>query len=154
MTKFSFANLLGGGQRSRAATEDDEQEKAEETEEESETENEEDQAEGEDGDDAAESDQDEARRAILAERGRIATILSSATPETVAQAAYFATQTDMTPAQAKKALAVAPQGSGGLAAKMRGRGSAPAPSPAAGRQAGKLPPELAAAQARRLNKEG
>lgn len=82
MTKFSFANLLGGGQRSRAATEDDEQDKAEETEEESETENEEDQAEGEDGDDAAESDQDEARRAILAERGRIATILSSATPET------------------------------------------------------------------------
>lgn len=153
MTKFSFANLLGGGQRSRAAAEDDEQDKAEDQEEDAEADTDEDQAEDEDQDQAADEKPDEARRIVLAERNRMAAILSAATPATVAQAAYFATQTDMTPAQARKALAVAPKASGGLSAAMRGRGSAPLAPAAGGRSASILPPELQAAQARRMNKD-
>lgn len=150
MTKFSFANLLGGGQRARAAAEDDE-DKSENQDEEMAEDQEEETAE--DQEDDGENTDDEARRAVLAERGRIAAILAAATPSTVAQAAYFATQTDMTPAQAKKALAMAPKASGGLSDAMRGRGGKPAPAAGTDRTAGNLPPELAAAQARRMSKE-
>lgn len=143
---FSFANLVGGGQRPRAEAEDDEKTKraeAEEEQEEAQTDEEEAEDEGED---------DSARRAVLAERGRVAAILSLATPDTVAQAAALATQTDLTVDQARAVLAAAPKPSGGLAAAMRGRAAAPV-AQAGGTSGSGLPPELQAAQARRMTKE-
>ena len=146
MTKpFSFANLVGGGQRPRAEAESEEVvTEAAATEE--------DQESAQVEDDAAAEDEDSARSAVLAERGRIAGILALATPDTVAQAAALATQTDLTVEQAQAVLAAAPKPSGGLAQAMRGRAAAPVAQAGNG-HANDLPQELQAAQARRVTKE-
>lgn len=151
---FSFANLIGGG-KTRAEAEDDEDQtdaKATDTEEDkSEEDQTDDQAQEAEEEDDAQGDT--ARRAVLAERARIAGILAAATPETVAQAAHFATQTDLTVAQAKAALAVAPKPAGGLSARMQGRNASPVGAAGGDTSGSILTPELQAAQARRIKKD-
>lgn len=149
---FSFANLIGSG-KTRAEAEDDEDQtdaKAADTEEDQSEDQTDDQAQDGEEDDAQ---GDTARRAVLAERARIAGILAAATPETVAQAAHFATQTDLTVEQARAALAVAPKAAGGLSARMQGRNAAPVGAAAGDTSGSTLPPELQAAQARRSKKD-
>lgn len=155
---FSFANLVGGGARSRSAAEEEtdasateDEDEASETEDESEDQAEEDETTGAESEE--ESDQAARRAGALAERQRIAGILALATPETVAQAAVFATQTDMTVAQCRTALAAAPKPASSLSEAMRNRAGTSVGQATGGVSANALPPELQAAQARRIKKE-
>ncbi|WP_370275105.1 hypothetical protein [Pararhodobacter marinus] len=82
-------------------------------------------------------EQKASRKAVLAERKRIATILSHACPQTVAEAARLACYTDTTAEEAAVHL---------LAARKR----AAAREGKASSQTEALPPELKAVQQRRL----
>lgn len=149
---FSFANLIGSVARAEAEDGEDQTDaKATDTEEDQSEDQTDDQAQDDEEEDDAQGDT--ARRAVLAERSRIAGILAASTPETVAQAAHFATQTDLTVEQAKAALAVAPKAAGGLSARMQGRNGAPVGAAGGDTSGSILTPELQAAQARRIKKD-
>lgn len=142
--RFNFANLVGGRSKPKASEDAERDEEAlDETEDEEEQVSSEENssasdenAETENGGEENETSAEEKaayRRGLAAgrkaERARCGEIIASAEPHTVAMAANLAFNTSLTPAEAKAALAAAPEApkaDAGLAARMKGRDPAPA----------------------------